>query len=79
MNHLETWAEETRESVVLIKWRKFYAEAEAVLGHVLDGDLAVNGFSLDEAYDNFLAGKSGRDYAEMVRSRAGYNPEKNWA
>jgi hypothetical protein len=79
MNHLEVWAEETRESESLIKWRKFYAEAEAILRHSLDGDLGVNGFSQDEAYGFFLAGKKGREYADMVRARPGYNPEQNWA
>ena len=72
--HAQTWDEETREPMSLASWRCFYRNAEAILGHSLDGD-KLQGFSLDEAHDYWIQGWTGDDYARIVRSRANYNPD----
>jgi hypothetical protein len=60
-------------------WLKFCDECERLLGHSLDGCDAPNmgygegeGYSLDEAFDVFEAGKTAHAYVAMVGSRERY-------
>lgn len=58
-------------------WAGFVVECERLLGHDLDGNDAASvgcGYSLDEAYDVFLSGKSPYHYVAMVRGRDRYSP-----
>lgn len=60
-------------------WEAWCASAERLLGHSLDGcDVAGmgygegEGYSLDEAYDVWQAGKSAHAYVATVTSRERY-------
>lgn len=72
-----------RESGALSKsdraWEKFVSDCERLLGHSLDGcDVAGvgygegEGYSLDEAYDVWSAGKTAHAYVGIITFRARY-------
>lgn len=58
-------------------WLKWAAEAECLLGHDLDGN-DVNGagcgYSIDEAYDAWVRGKTVHAYVSTVTNRNRYMP-----
>lgn len=77
----ETRAYEFGSSVEDARWSRWCEGAERLLGHDLDGDQDINGYSLDEAYELFtkkrLRGElrsTPEHYAKLVRNRLGYNP-----
>lgn len=62
-------------------WERFTATCERLLGHDLDGNdpdafdankSDGDGYSLDEAYEVFKAGKTAHAYVAMVTSRERY-------
>lgn len=66
MNHIEVFEMEKRSEAVDRKWSRFLDEVEIHMGLAkgsMDGDEAVDGYSLDSAYDAFRAGISARSYA----------------
>jgi hypothetical protein len=57
-------------------WFKFANECRRLLGHDIDGNdvnAAGCGYSLDEAYEVFEAGKTAHAYVAMVTSRDRYD------
>lgn len=68
MNHLEFAASESA-ALVPTAWETWISQAERVVGHNLDGDQRVDGYSYDGAYDAF---KAGRTAAQYVRTVQGY-------
>jgi hypothetical protein len=77
----ETIAYEFTESANDARWSRWCMQAERLLGHDLDGDQALNGYSLDEAWELYtkkrLRGElriTPEQYAKLVRNRLGYNP-----
>ena len=62
------------------KWLAFCKDAEAALGHSLDGDdqnQSGCGYSMDEAFGAFEAGMTAAEYAEEVKGRDRYRPESS--
>lgn len=49
-------------------WENFCTEAEKLLGHSLDGDEKIDGYSLDAAYAAFEAGLSAPEYVAEVQA-----------
>jgi hypothetical protein len=60
---------ETHVSIGEKRWLKWINEAEKIIGHSLDGDEEVDGFSYDFAYCCFEEGDSPSNYVENVKSR----------
>ena len=57
-------------------WFRFANECRRLLGHDIDGNdvkAAGCGYSLDEAYDAFEAGRTAHGYVAMVVSRERYD------
>lgn len=57
-------------------WLRFCADARRLLGHDIDGNdvnAAGCGYSIDEAYEVFEAGKTAHAYVAMVTSRERYD------
>lgn len=48
-------------------WLRWVKQVERLLGHSLDGDQEVDGYSLDFAHDAFCDGLSPQDYVDEVR------------
>lgn len=74
MNHLETYQYEIKVPTGEREWLNWAARVESILGHSLDGDLTVNGYSLDRAHSTFMLGVSDREYVKTVKSMPQYNP-----
>lgn len=72
MTHLEVYQFEKYVPQAEKRWLEFANNCESILGHSLDGDLSVDGYSLDRAYSHFLLGSSPRDYAKDIRSMTQY-------
>lgn len=68
MNHFEFAALESYVSPGERAWLRWVAAAEKTLGHDLDGDQSVDGYSLDCAYDAFAAGLSIAEFVAEVRA-----------
>jgi hypothetical protein len=47
-------------------FEKWAARVEKILGHDLDGDHSVDGYSLDDASDAFDSGMEAAEYAGQV-------------
>ena len=62
-DHLDIWA---GESTVPSAWERWADEAERVAGVSLDGDQIDDGYSLDDAYEQYLKGQSAEDYGNEV-------------
>lgn len=54
-------------------WLRWAAKVEQLLGHDLDGDERIDGFSIDFALEEFANGMTPEAYAAMVRSRPAYH------
>lgn len=72
MNHIETYKAESHVSKLETEWLNWATRVESILGHSLDGDLGVDGYSMDRAYSTFLLGVTDRDYVKTVRSMPQY-------
>lgn len=48
------------------RWDNWVREAERLLGHDLDGDEAINGYSLDSAYNAFTRRITPQAYVNAV-------------
>lgn len=55
-------------------WERWTARAEKILGHSLDGNQELDGYSLDFAFDAFKAGTSAEDYAASIAGLAAARP-----
>jgi hypothetical protein len=53
-------------------WLRWASECERLLGHDLDGDGRLEGYSIDEASDHFDRGATAHAYVAMVTSRERY-------
>lgn len=62
MNHLEMYEME-KDSVGDWRWARWVRETEKLMGIDLDGNEATDGYSMDSAYEAFLADKSPLEYA----------------
>lgn len=69
--HLAVWKAETYESPTERRWFRFVADVERLAGlDTLDGNEREDGYSLDGAYDDFLAGETAAEYAaDIMRSQ----------
>ena len=54
------------ESTAPTGWERWAEEAERVAGVSLDGDQVDDGYSLDDAYQQYLKGQSAEDYGNEV-------------
>ncbi len=54
--HLALWQSETAVDSSERAWLRWIAKVERPVGHDMDGDEAVDGYSLDFAYDVFSWG-----------------------
>lgn len=61
MNHIEFAALESAQ-LGLSKWDAWIKHARQLVGHDLDGDQAVDGYSLDGAHDAFERGETVHEY-----------------
>lgn len=57
------------ENTTPTAWDRWADKVEKLLGHDLDGDEALDGFSVDGALAAFERGQGAADYADVVRSR----------
>ena len=72
MDHLETWQLECCESPELKRWLRWVKKAEGLAGHSLDGDeIEGDSYSLDSAYEAFLAGNSAEAYVRSIQKGGG--------
>lgn len=60
---------ETHVSIGEKRWLKWINEAEKIIGHSLDGDEKIDGFSYDFAYSCFEKGDSPSNYVKGVKIR----------
>lgn len=67
-SHYQLWLDETRETARDIAWDRWATNVERSLGHSLDGNGPTDGYSLDEAYDWFMAGLTASEAADRVRA-----------
>lgn len=68
--HLATWRAETHETKSDRAWYAWHEEATRIAGCSLDGDQqatnpAPDPYSIDGAYDAFLAGKTPAEYVKV--------------
>ena len=49
------------------RWERWLEAAEKILGLDLDGDGEIDGYSLDDAYNQYVAGLTVGQYVEKVR------------
>ena len=73
MNHLEFAAAEAA-ALLPTPWEQWVDRVEVVLGHSLDGDQAVDGYSMDDAHDAWESGAEVGDYVNTVRWNHRYDP-----
>ncbi len=69
MNHLEFAAEESRQIDSDVVWERWCDRVEKLLGHSLDGNQSLDGYSLDYALERFKAGWVPEGYAAEVAKR----------
>lgn len=74
MNHLQVYQFEKYVPKEERDWLSWAGTAEKVLGHSLDGDNAINGYSLDYAYDYFKLGATPYEYVREVKAKSNYKP-----
>lgn len=77
MNHLETYQFEVyvpKDERVWIQWA---STVESYLGHSLDGDLSIDGYSLDRAYSHFKLGSKPLDLVRDIRNMKQYKGKKS--
>lgn len=72
--HAALWKSENYVSPSEQAWDRFYAKAERLLGHHLDGDEKENGYSIDGAYAAFEAGETADAYVAEVKAGDNYKP-----
>ena len=53
-------------TITELQWLAWIDEAEALFGHSLDGDQALDGYSLDYAYDAYRDGLTPVEYWQGV-------------
>lgn len=68
MNHLEFAAEEAA-GLLESPWERWVNAVTIALGHDLDGDHTVDGYSLDEAYKAWAKGATVPQYVDQVIRR----------
>lgn len=69
MNHLASAIAETLAPDSDVRWLSWCRRAEDMLGHLLDGDQARDGYSLDGALAAFADGSSVVEYVLDVQGR----------
>lgn len=62
----ELIAFESHEATGGNPWLAWIAQAEQIVGHALDGDQTVDGYSLDFALDAFRTGKTPKEYVATI-------------
>lgn len=70
--HFALWAAENYVSPHERRWERWVDKVEKILGHSLDGNQVIDGFSLDFAYDAFGTGITADSYADEIRSSEAY-------
>ncbi|PPF13760.1 hypothetical protein C5B92_16175 [Rathayibacter sp. AY1A4] len=68
--HLETWKAEVDSSLAERRWLAWIGDAERAAGHSLDGDQAVDGYSMDFAYEAWELGASPAAYVRSLQKEA---------
>jgi len=63
MTHYENFLSETAQ-LKTSSWENWLNEAQKLCGHSLDGDMQLDGYSLDDAYEWFKAKFTPEDYAK---------------
>ena len=48
-------------------WEAWVKSVESMIGHSLDGDQTIDGYSLDYAYETFRCGTTAREYAAHIK------------
>lgn len=66
--HAEVWAMESAQ-LAPCAWEKWITQAEKQIGHDLDGTLSADGYSLDNAYEQFLEGRTIEAYIAITQER----------
>ena len=70
--HRALWLSENYVSPTDRAWEKWTAKVERILGHDLDGNEDIDGYSLDGANAAFEAGETPEAYAKEVRDAQSY-------
>jgi len=68
MNHIEVWQYETHRPASEELWFAWCNQVERILGDSLDGDEASDGYSLDSAYEAFVARITPTQYCNGQRA-----------
>lgn len=71
MNHFEISVLESK-AIVASPWEHWAARVEELLGHDLDGDQEIDGFSIDTALDMYEDGHSPEIVAEWFQAHSNY-------
>lgn len=66
--HYALFLSETYVSPQERAWEAWTKKVEALLGHSLDGDQEVDGYSLDYAFDFFDDGATPEEYVAEIRA-----------
>lgn len=69
MNHLEVYQFEKYVPLAEQQWLLWAKRAESLLGHSLDGEQIMDGYSLDYAYEAFEAGKLPNEYVDSIKKK----------
>lgn len=64
--HMTTWLYENLTSPIERGWLKWVPAVEALLGHDLDGDQRVDGYSMDYAFELFESGLTPAEAAAKI-------------
>lgn len=67
MNFMEFHRYEIDAATKVSAWERWVKRVEKILGHDLDGNQEIDGYSLDFAGDEFEKGVSPEQYAQSVR------------
>lgn len=59
-----------REASRSTKWDAWIKAAKELCGHSLDGDIHVEGYSLDSAYEDFEKGVTPRQYVARIMQQS---------
>lgn len=77
MNHIELGELESHNALGLSasdrSWSRFCDAFRKALGGNNDGDGDANGYSLDESYDYWRAGKTVAQYMHDIKARPNFN------
>lgn len=73
-DHADRYAAETA-ALVPTAWERWIDRVEELLGHTVDGDVNLDGFSVDTFADMFAAGLSAKVAATRIRRAVFVTPD----